>query len=99
MLENQLPLEKIEVLFDIHQKKVLAELSAVKTELSRVKEELHELRKVRQDTPARAPVAAPAESPAAQFQPTPVEAPAAQPAEVQVDPTVSIDKIFYVGGK
>ena len=111
MLQNDLGIERIEVLLDMQTKKLQAELSAIREELSRVKEELAK----KQDAPAprveapvqqvAPPVAEPAAAP--QFQPTPTAAPqqaAAAPAEQPIDRNgvapeeVSIEKIFYVGG-
>lgn len=106
-LQDELANKQIEVLLDIHAKKLMAEIHQLREELSRTKEEiLKGLKEVsaRQDTPA--PVAAPVAQPATEtpVQPVPQDATAEAPASTApidrngVAPAeVSIEKIFYMG--
>lgn len=111
-MEDQLAFKQVEVLLDIHSKRIIKEIIALKEELSRTKEELRrELKEVRrqQDLPVSpqaqsqfsAP-AAPAVSAEQKFQPQHHQ-PAAASAPIDrngVAPSdVAIEKIFYVGNK
>ena len=101
MDQGELYTQKIEVLLEMQNKKLLGELEGIKNELQELKDQVAAIKRMQ----ASAPAVPPPQTPPSQA--TPASEPAAQPApeskpidrnNVAPD-AVSIEKIFYFGQK
>jgi len=98
-MEDQLMMKQVEVLLDIHTKKLQSQIAELKEELSRVRDDIRKsVKEVRREDPPASPSVPTAQS--SEFQPR-ATAPSSQPIDRNgVAPEdVSIEKIFYSGSR
>jgi len=101
--QEELYTQKVELLLEMHSKKMLGELAGLKEELRNLSDQLAGLKRAQRAAPIAAPPAAVAVATAQETQAAtpPVAAADAQPIDRNgiAPQDVSIEKIFYFGQK
>ena len=102
-MQDELIVKQVEVLLEMQTKRLQSEIASLQNELSRVRTDLRGLREVRREDrpasppkPVEEPTAKPVTGPA-EFQPSPTGGPIDRNGVAPED--VSIEKIFYSGGR